>query len=203
MICQHGGLTFIHHNELCDLTAGWLQDVCHDVAIQPPLIPLITGESIIPCSANRRDNARADIHARGFWGRRQSAFFDIRVFHPNAPSYFQTQVASLFRRQELEKKHEYGDCVRTVECGSFTPLVFSTFGGLDKEATIFYNHLADLLSHKHGTSYNRMLSLMRCAISFSLLCSAMLAIQGSRKSLQSIEYPMISTELSLVESWIE
>ena len=30
------------------------------------------------------DDARAGIHARGFWGRRQSAFFDIRVFHPNA-----------------------------------------------------------------------------------------------------------------------
>ena len=94
MICQHKGLTFIHN------TAGWLQEVCHDVTIEPPLIPL-TGESITPSSANHRDNARAGIHARGFWGRRQSAFFDIRVFPPNAPSYFQTQVASLFHKQEL------------------------------------------------------------------------------------------------------
>ena len=106
-----------------------------------------------------------------------------------------------FRRQQLEKKREYGDHVCTVECGSFTPLVFSTFGGLGKEATNFYNRLADLLAHKHGTSYNRMLSWMRCAISFSLLRSAMLAIRGS-KNLQSTEYPMISTELHLVESWI-
>ena len=27
MICQHGGLTFIRHNELWDLTANWLQQV--------------------------------------------------------------------------------------------------------------------------------------------------------------------------------
>jgi len=60
--------------------------------------------------------------------------FDVKIFHPNAPSYRQTQVVSLFRRHELEKKHEYGDRVRTVDCESFTPLVFSTFGGLDKEA---------------------------------------------------------------------
>ena len=99
MICQHKGLTFIHNNELRDLTAGWLQEVCHDVTIEPPLIPL-TRESITPSSACR-DNTRANIHARGFWGRRQSAFFDIRVFPPNASSYFQTQVASLFRKQEL------------------------------------------------------------------------------------------------------
>ena len=95
MICRNGGLTFIHHNELRDLTASWLQDVCHDVAVEPPLQP-IHGESLTPNSAVLGDDARADIHARGFWGRRQSAFFDIRVFHPNAPSYRTTQIASLF-----------------------------------------------------------------------------------------------------------
>ena len=110
-----------------------------------------------------------------------SPLFDVRVFHPNAPSYRQTRVASLFRRHELEKKREYGDRIRSVDCGSFTPLVFSTFGGLGKEATIFYNRLADLLSQKHNTSYNQTLSWMRCALSFSLLRSAVLAIRGSRK----------------------
>ena len=88
-----------------------------------------------------------------------------------------------------------------VDCESFTPLVFSTFGGLGKEATIFYNRLADLLSQKHSTSYNQTLSWMRCALSFSLLCSAVLAIRGSRK-LQSTELPAVSTELRLVESHI-
>ena len=105
MICRHGGLTFVRHNELRDLTATWLREVCHDVAVEPPLQPL-SGESITPNSAIRGDDARADIHARGFWGRRQSAFFDIRVFHPNAPSYRHTQIASLFRKHELEKKED-------------------------------------------------------------------------------------------------
>jgi len=53
----------------------------------------------------------------------------------------------------------YGDKVHSVECGSFTPLVFSTFGGLGREATVFYSRLADLLSNKHGTSYAKTLSL--------------------------------------------
>ena len=81
MICQHGGLAFIHHNELRDLTAGWLQEVCHNVTIEPPLLPII-GESITPSLANRRNNARADIHARGFWGKRQSAFLTYGCFIP-------------------------------------------------------------------------------------------------------------------------
>ena len=68
-----------------------------------------------------------------------------------------------------------------MECGSFTPLVFSAFGGLaGREATIFYSRLADLLSKNHGTPYTKTLSLMRCFISFSLLRSAILAIRGSK-----------------------
>ena len=35
MICCHGDLTFICHNELRDLTASWLHEVCHDVAVEP------------------------------------------------------------------------------------------------------------------------------------------------------------------------
>ena len=129
MICRNGGLTFICHNDLRDLTESWLHEVCHDVAVEPPLQPL-NGEALVPVSANRGDDARADICARGFWGRQQRAFFDIKVFHPNAPSYCQTQVGSLFCRHELEKKREYRDRVRSVESVSFMPLVFSTFGGL-------------------------------------------------------------------------
>ena len=201
MICLHGGLSFIRHNELRNLTASWLHKVCHDVAVEPPLQPL-TGEALVLASANRRDDARADIHARGFWGRWQDAFFDIRVFHPNAPSYCRTQVGSFFCRHELEKKREYGDHVRSVESASFTPLVFSTFGGLGREATIFYSRLASLLAVRHNIQYSRMLSRMRCTISFSLLQSAILAIRKSR-TLTFTERPSISTELCLVERHID
>ena len=60
-----------------------------------------------------------------------SAFFDVRVFHPNAPSYCNTSVPSLYRRHEAQKKREYGDRVREVEQASFTPLMFATTGGYD------------------------------------------------------------------------
>ena len=37
MICRHGGLTFVRHNDLRDITAELLSKVCNDVAIEPPL----------------------------------------------------------------------------------------------------------------------------------------------------------------------
>ena len=49
MICRHGGLTFVRHNEIRDITAEWLDRICHDVVIEPPLQPL-TGENVIPAS---------------------------------------------------------------------------------------------------------------------------------------------------------
>ena len=52
-------LTFIRHNELRDLTAEWLQEMCHDVTVEPPLLPL-NGELITPSSANCSNTARAD-----------------------------------------------------------------------------------------------------------------------------------------------
>jgi len=61
MICCHGGLTFVRHNELHDLTAGWLHEICHDVAVEPALQP---PTAINPATANHHDNACVDIHAR-------------------------------------------------------------------------------------------------------------------------------------------
>ena len=57
--------------------------------MEPPLLPL-NGETIAPVSAICNDETRANVRVTGFWGRRQGAFFDIRIFHPNAPSYLKT-----------------------------------------------------------------------------------------------------------------
>ena len=37
MICRHGGLTFVRHNALRNITAEWLSKTCHGVALEPPL----------------------------------------------------------------------------------------------------------------------------------------------------------------------
>ena len=197
MTCHHGALPTIRHNDIRDITANWLSEVCHDVEREPPLMPL-TGETIIPQTANRRDDARADIRARGFWGRQQSAFFDIRVFHPNAQSYRHSTIPAAYRRHELAKKREYGDRIRQVEMASFTPLVFSTTGGLGREATTFYKRLADLMSTKNNTTYSKTIAWIRCTLTFSLIRSAVMCIRGSRSI--SHRVPDSSIELGVAES---
>ena len=173
MICLHGGMTIRRHNDIRDLTGKWLKEVCHDVECEPHL-QFLSGEQIHPNSANLNDDARTDIRARGFWRRGKCAFFDVRVFHPNAQSYRSSKIETLYRRHENLKKREYGDRIREVENGSFTPLVFATTGGLSRETTIFYKRLAELMSISRNAKYHETISWMRRKLSFSLVKSAIM-----------------------------
>ena len=62
-------------------------------------------------------------------------------------------MAATFRKHEGEKRRAYEERVREVERGSFTPLVFSSLGGMGKAATVMYRRLANLLSVKWNSSY--------------------------------------------------
>ena len=64
--------------------------------------------------------------------------------------------------------------------GSFSPLIFSSTGGLTKEVIIFYKRLASLLSEKLKQLYNVTMDWLRCVMSFSLLRSTILCFQGHR-----------------------
>ena len=152
-------MTIVRHNEIRDLTTDWMNEVCTETEKEPQLQPLF-GENILPRTSNKQEEARVDIKAKGFCCRQQSAFFDVRVFHPNAPSYRNTSIAALYRKQEQAKKREYGDRIREVEHALFTPLVFSTTGGLSKENTKAYRRLAELLATKRGTECDTTLAWM-------------------------------------------
>ena len=85
MICKRGGFVIQRHNELRDLEAELLSTVCKDVQVEP-VLQQVTGETLNK-DANRAPDTRLDIRERGFWERQRSAFFDVRVCHPNADSY--------------------------------------------------------------------------------------------------------------------
>ena len=97
--CNCGGFPIKRHNEIRDLTAELLDEVCIGVGIEPALQPL-SNEHLRLKSSNREDGARLDVVAVDFWGTRQRAFFDVRVFNPFAPSLVNTPVASLYRQKE-------------------------------------------------------------------------------------------------------
>ena len=82
MICKRGRFVTQRHNELRNLETELLSTVCSDVEIEPVLRD-VCGEQLNR-GANKAQDARLDIHVRGFWEHQQLAFFDVRVCHPNA-----------------------------------------------------------------------------------------------------------------------
>ena len=178
MICRRGGFIIQRHNELRDLEAEMLKMVCNDVQIEP-VLQEINGEVLTP-GTNRAADARLDIHARGFWERQGSAFFDVRVCYPNAESYRGLTAKQIYRQHEREKKRMYASRVLEVEQGSFTPLVFTTTGGMADECKRYHSRLAELLSTKKEEDYSTTMSWIRTKVSFALLRSALLCLRGSR-----------------------
>ena len=79
--CARGRFPSIRDNEIQDMTATLLTEVCH-AGLQP-----ISNESLKGATANTKDGARLDIAANGFWGGTyEKTFFDVRVFNSHAPS---------------------------------------------------------------------------------------------------------------------
>ena len=178
MICKRGGFVTQRHNELRDLEAELLNMVCTDVEIEPVLQD-ISGEQL-GRGSNRAPDARLDIHARGFWENQRSAFFDVRVCHPNADSYRDLELQQIYRNHENEKKRLYARKVLDIERGTFTPLIFTSTGGMGNECLQYHSRLAQLISIKKGEHYAKTISWIRARTSFALLRSALICLRGSR-----------------------
>jgi len=179
MICKTGGFVVIRHDEVRDLTAQMLREVCHDVRVEPELLPT-GGRSFTLRSVNTAEDAHLDISARGFWARGQRAFFDVRIFNPMAQSNRDQDLHAAHGRHENDKIREYGERVEEVEQGTSTPIVFTTTGGMAPRAKAFYAILAQQLADKKQQSRSCVTAWMRCRLSFSLLRSSLLCLRGTR-----------------------
>ena len=104
----------MRHNEVRDITATLLTEVCHGVMTEPHLQSL-SGESLSHHSTNTQDGARLDVAMYGFWGGRfEKAFIDVRIFNPSAQSNRHGPLSSVYRKHEQEKRREYDQRVREI-----------------------------------------------------------------------------------------
>ena len=144
------------------------------------------------------DLARSDIKANGFWScRHQSSYFDVKVFNTTAPSYRNKSLSACYRQLEQSKRRAYQDRITHVEHGTFSPLIFTTSGGMGPSASVVYKRLAALLSEKCNEPYSRTILFICCKISFALIRSSLQCLRGSRSSFQPHHFDNI--DLTLVE----
>ena len=184
----------MRHNNLRDLNADLQREVCRDVVVEPRLLP-INNEEV---DGTQADRAAPDISSRGLWNPFERTFYDVRVLHPNAPSYSSTDTLQLYRSHENEKMRKYNARVISVERGSFTPLIYSTFGGWGPQATRYHKRLAERIASKRNESYSHVLNHIRARVRFSLLRSVLVALRGERGRKQPSAKPFSSVSFNLV-----
>ena len=171
----------MRHNNVRNFEAELLAKTHTDVETAPTLPP-VAGEKI---NGLNGDNARPHIRARGVWRRAQNAFFDVRVTNTNSQSQKHQTTERVLEKKEREKKRQYNNRIMNIEHGTFTPLVFS----------VFHKHIADKIARKTEQSYNDVISVIRCKLSFLILRSALLCIKGSRSH---TKYEPVDDDLSLI-----
>ena len=193
--CPKGGFLTIRHNQLRNMTASLLTEVCHDVEIKPHLQPTTRDECPNP-NTNISDGARLDVSANGFWGSKyEKTFLDVRVFNPYARSYKNIDIEKCYKRHESEKKKMYEERILNVEHSTFTPLVFSVTGGMSRECTRFFKRLALMIAEKREQSYAETLGWLRCCISLrSCIQCIRSARSSSKKAIYNLPVDLINKE---------
>ena len=174
--CKKGGYVVMRHNALRDAEIQLMEEICVDVRKEPTLIP--TTEELT--NGNTAEKARLDISAIGVWGRYEKTFFDVRVTHPNAESYMTKSLETIYKEHESEKKSQYNDRVLHNERASFTPLVFTTTGGMGHECEKLNRRIANLLARKRNAPYHKVISYVRHKLRFALLRTILYAVRGIR-----------------------
>ena len=163
-----------------------LRIVCNDVEVE--LVLQEVTEETLNYGANKAPDPRLDIHARGFWERQRSTFFDVQVCHPNADSYKDLTPKQNYKEHVNENKRQYAERVMEIEQGTFTPQVFTTTGGMPDDCVRYHSRLADLIANKKGESYSSAISWIRAKVSFTVVRSAILCLRGSRSRRRQLDF---------------
>ena len=153
---------------------------------QPHLIPIESekfqqkGNNADKARLDVADKARLDTAARGLWSTFERTLADVRIFNPNSDSYLAQTLAQLYTQHENQKKRQYLNRVLQVEKGSFSPLVFTTTGGMAPEAIRFLKRVAEKISAKTRKKYSQVMNNIRTRISFEIMRSVLVAVLGVR-----------------------
>ena len=110
------------------------------------------------------------------------------------------QLPSAYRLYERQKQRSYDQRVREIEHGSFTPLVFSTSGGMHGEMC-FRNIQETCLSsiYQARATLRATIAWIRCCLSFSLLRSSIMCLRGARSS-QGRAFRISAIDLAVAEA---
>ena len=110
--------------------------------------------------------------------------------HPKADSYRDLQLTpkQIYKKHDNEKKRQYEERVIKIEQELFSPLVFTTKGGIADECVKYHGRLAELIPNKKGESCSSAISWIRAKVSFAIVRSVIICMRGSRSRRRQLDF---------------
>ena len=179
--CPIGGYRSLQHNEVRDLVAECLKEARYKAVETEPMLQPLSGESFKLKSANKEEDARSDVKCVGFWRGMRQAYFERKVVSPFARSNLKKPHPALYREAENSKKREYKARINEIEHADFTPLVFTTAGGMAPQMQLFLKRISQKISHDQELTNSVVSGWLRCRFSFALLRTTLICLRGTRK----------------------
>ena len=87
-----------------------------------------------------------------------------------------------------------------MEGGTFTPLVFSVFGGMGEECKLFFKRLSSMLSEKRKEDHATVATWVRRRLCFALLRSALTCLRGTRHRYYKPDVKEVDMEIDIKET---
>ena len=87
----------------------------------------------------------------------------------------------LFNDAEQQKIREYKARINQVEHADFTPLVFTTAGGMAPRMQLFLKRISLLMSEQQDLANSVVAGWLRCRFSFALLRTTLICLRGTRR----------------------
>ena len=100
--------------------------------------------------------------------------------HANADSYKELSSKQIFKLPKDEKNRKYASRIIEVENGIFTPLVFTTTGGMSQECQRYHSTLAELISLKKQEDYATTITWIRTKVPLAILRTSLVCLRGTR-----------------------
>ena len=118
---------------------------------------------------------------------------------PLARSYVSRSQPSIYRDAEKSKMREYKARIIQVEHGDFTPLVFTTTGGMGPQSERALKKLTEQIAARRELPASVVAGWLRCRFSFALLRTSLICLRGTRTK-KMVKKPNI--ELAVHEAHI-
>ena len=107
-------------------------------------------------------------------------------------------METIYENCEKRKKSKYNDRILQVEKASFSPLIYTTNGGMGPECLRVNKKIAERIAEQRKEHYSKVMNHVHTRLRFALLKSVLVAVRGYRGNEPGGEIDISEIDFNLI-----